>query len=191
MGRKQRLVPAIFLDRDGVINHDSPEYIKNVREFSFIPGSAAAIARMSLAGWPVILVTNQSIIGRRMVPMEDLTAIFLALKKGVAEAGGEITDIFFCPHTPMENCDCRKPEPGMILAASKRHSIDLSASVLVGDSAKDILAARNAGVGCTILVGTGNGCSARGELRNKGIKEDHFFPDLSSAADWILEAKCP
>jgi D-glycero-D-manno-heptose 1,7-bisphosphate phosphatase len=180
---------AVFLDRDGVINQDSPDYIKHRREFHLLPGSVEAIARMSRVGIRVIVVTNQSGINRGIVPPRELQAIHLELRSAVSMQGGRISDIFFCPHRPDENCDCRKPKPGMIQAAAERHGLDLSRSVMVGDSAKDILAGKAAGCGATVLVKTGNGESAVQSLAQRGALPDHVANDLAAAANWILDKR--
>lgn len=182
---------TVFLDRDGVINIDSSDYIKDPSEFEFIPNSAKAIARLSSNGFRVILITNQSIIGRNMASRATLDAIFEKLVAGVQEQGGRIDDIFFCPHAPRENCTCRKPKPKMILDAAEKHGIDLSLSFMVGDSAKDVECALNAGCVTTILVQTGNGPKAQQDLSGKGIVPDAVVPDLSAAAEWIINSVNP
>jgi D-glycero-D-manno-heptose 1,7-bisphosphate phosphatase len=177
----------VFLDRDGVINRDSDAYIKTPDEFHFIPQSPQAIALLTQHGFDVILITNQSAIGRGMITPEVLNAIFDRLKTGVKAAGGHITDIFFCPHTPDTGCDCRKPLPGLILQAMAAHNIDPAHSFMVGDSAKDIQCGRAAKCGKNILVATGNGNQARNTLKNLGIIPDFFGKDLFDAALWIID----
>ena len=177
---------AVFLDRDGVINRDSPDYIKGWHEFVFLPKSLDAMVRLAEAGLPVIVVTNQSAIFRRLITEEILADMHRRMRAAVAEAGGRIFDIRHCPHGPGQGCGCRKPAPGMLLWAAADHGIDLAASVMVGDSAKDILCARNAGCGRSILVESGNFASARTELAQKGVDPDHVAPDLHGAVDWII-----
>lgn len=177
---------TVFLDRDGVINTDSPHYIKNWAEFRFIPGSLGAIARLSRSGVAVIVITNQSAINRGLVPLSELEAMHHRLCQAVAAGGGRITDILFCPHRPDEDCDCRKPKPGLILAAAKRYGLDLSGAVMVGDSVKDILAGKAAGCGRTVLVQTGNGIAAGRSLAQIGQSPDHVAADLERAVEWIL-----
>jgi len=176
---------TVFLDRDGVINEDSPDYIKTEDEFHFIPQSAEAIALLCSNGFDVIIITNQSVIGRNMVTIKGLNAIFSKLKNGVARAGGVIKDIFFCPHAPGQGCTCRKPEPGLILMAAKKYAIDLSHSCMVGDSAKDIECSKNAGCSRSVLVETGNGRDAAQVLEKKGISPDFTARNLMEAAVWI------
>ena len=177
---------VIFLDRDGVINLDSPCYIKRWDEYIFLPNSLDAIRLLTLAGYSLILITNQSIINRKWVHPEVLADIHLRLKNAVESHGGKITDIFFCPHTPDEGCCCRKPEPGLIRQACDKYAIELSKTVMVGDSAKDILCGKAAGCGRTVLVQTGNGRTACDILSKKGVYPDAVVSDLLDAAHWIM-----
>jgi len=186
---KKKLNKTIFLDRDGVINVDSPSYIKSWDEFSFIPGSLEALRILNEKGFDVILITNQSIINRGMIPKNALEQIFLMMNSEIESSGGKITDIFFCPHTPEEECACRKPLPGLIQKAQEKYEIELFESVMVGDSAKDIQCARNAGCGTSILVKTGNGTEARETLLQESIYPDHIADNLLDAVKWILTKK--
>jgi len=181
-----RLKKVVFLDRDGVINRDSPDYIKTWDEFQFLPGSLEALRLLSQAGFRLIIITNQSIIGRGMVPLRVLEETHRKLKAAVAAEGGDILDIFFCPHRPDEDCDCRKPAPGLIQQACRRYGIDPADSVMIGDSAKDMLCGRNAGCGTTILVRTGNGIQAEKELAELQIRPDLVAADLLDAARCLL-----
>ncbi|MEA1969739.1 MAG: D-glycero-beta-D-manno-heptose 1,7-bisphosphate 7-phosphatase [Thermodesulfobacteriota bacterium] len=178
---------TVFLDRDGVINYDSSDYIKKSNEFYFIPESAEAVALLCKNNFNIIVITNQSVIGRKMGTLDDLEAIFAKMRKGVEVCGGEIKDIFFCPHTPDENCSCRKPKPGLIFQAMAKYKIDPACSCMVGDSAKDIECANNAGCGCSLLVQTGNGKKAAAELEKKAIKPDFTGVNLMACAQWICE----
>jgi D-glycero-D-manno-heptose 1,7-bisphosphate phosphatase len=108
------------------------------------------------------------------------------MRQAVTVSGGEIKDILFCQHRPDENCECRKPKPGMILEARKRHRIDLSSACMVGDSAKDIMCARNAGCGAAVLVKTGNGPEAEKILLERKIPPDYVVKNLSAAVEWII-----
>lgn len=177
---------AIFLDRDGVINRDSPDYIKSWAEFEFLPGSLEALRLLTEKGFRLILITNQSIVNRGMVPAKVLGDIHDHLRQTVAKAGGRIEDIFFCPHRPDEGCACRKPKTGLIEQAVQRYHLDPADAVMIGDNAKDILCGRNAGCRATMLVQTGNGLSARQELANQDIAPDYVVPDLLHGARLIL-----
>ncbi len=178
---------TVFLDRDGVINKDSKNYVKDVSEFTFIEKSAEAVAMLSKNGFDVIIITNQSVIGRRLTSSETLDKIFEKMKTGIASAGGTVKDIFFCPHRPSAGCTCRKPRPGLILQAKARYGIDLARSCMVGDSVKDMVCAANAGCGKSILVMTGNGRIALPLLAERNIVPDFKAENLYKAAGWIVE----
>src|SRR3989339_1858581 len=179
---------TVFLDRDGVINQDSDAYVKDPSEFEFIPKSPEAIALLTQSGFRVIIITNQSMIGRGLAPKESLEAIFEKMKTGVEAAGGRITDIFYCPHVDEDLCSCRKPKPSLIFQAQKKYQIDLTRSFMVGDSSKDILCARNAGCAKAILVKTGNGQSALADLIRRGQAPDDVAEDLYDAACRIIQS---
>jgi D-glycero-D-manno-heptose 1,7-bisphosphate phosphatase len=176
----------VFLDRDGVINRDSSDYIKNWREFEFLPGSLRAIRSLCERGFVPIVVTNQSGLNRGLVSPEDIEEIHSRMKAEIAARGGELRDIFLCPHLPEEGCACRKPLPGLILAAKEKHSIDLASACMIGDSAKDIACARNAGCGVAVLVRTGHGREAEKILARMGMFPDHVARDLLDAALWLI-----
>ena len=180
------LKKVAFLDRDGVINRDSADYIKHWSEFEFLPKSLEALKRLKENGFTTIVITNQSVINRKMVSREGLDQIHTLMKAGVQSSGGDIADIFFCPHTPEDRCECRKPKPGLIYQAKERYTIDLGTAVMVGDSAKDIECARNAGCRYALLVKTGNGIEAEKVLKEKGIHPDHVARDLFNAVQWII-----
>ncbi|MBW2639073.1 MAG: D-glycero-beta-D-manno-heptose 1,7-bisphosphate 7-phosphatase [Deltaproteobacteria bacterium] len=163
--KKENLRKVVFLDRDGVINRDSPDYIKSWSEFEFLPGSLEAIRLLTLNEFAVIVITNQSVINRKMVSGKGLDDLHTLIKKAVTSNGGQIKDIFYCPHVPEDRCSCRKPNPGLIFKAKEKYRIHIATSVMVGDSAKDIECARNAGCGHAVLVKTGNGEEAEKILK--------------------------
>lgn len=177
---------VVFLDRDGVINRDSPDYITRVEAFEFLPGSCEALGRLAANGFSAVVVTNQSALGRGWLTADGLAEIHARMVAGAREHGGHIHDILVCPHRPDDACACRKPLPGLILEARRRHAIDLAAAVMVGDSVRDIECGRNAGVGAVALVRTGNGRQAEADLRRRGLTPDFIAEDLPEAVDWIL-----
>lgn len=179
---------TVFLDRDGVINKDSTSYIKTPSEFVFIEKSPEAVALLTKNGFDVIVITNQSVIGRGLAAPEELGRIFSKMKQGISGAGGKIKDIFYCPHTPDAGCSCRKPLPGLIMQAGAAYDISLDQSCMVGDSAKDIQCAENAGCGASVLVKTGNGRQALQELSKQGICPDFCAENLYDAARWIVKS---
>ncbi|HAJ91629.1 MAG TPA: D-glycero-beta-D-manno-heptose-1,7-bisphosphate 7-phosphatase [Gammaproteobacteria bacterium] len=146
----------IILDRDGVINEDSDEFIKSPTEWSPIRGSLEAIARLHHAGWRVVVATNQSGIARKLFDLDTLARIHETMHRRVIETGGLIDAVFFCPHGPDDNCSCRKPLPGMFYDIAARLRIDLQGVPAIGDSLRDIQAAQAAGA-TPLLVKTGKG----------------------------------
>lgn len=188
---KNKRPKTVFLDRDGVINVDSPDYIKSWKEFAFIDGSLEAIRRLTQNDFQIFLVTNQSMINRGMVPLSELEYMFSMMKQEIHAWGGRITDIFYCPHTPEDHCRCRKPLPGLIQQAQNAYEIDMDRAFMVGDSVRDIECGRNAGCGKSILVLSGNGPEAREILTRKGIFPDHIAENLLDAAQWIIGSLKP
>ncbi len=146
----------IILDRDGVINEESVNYIRSPEEWHALPGSLEAIAHLSQQGYPVVIATNQSGIGRGYYSEAMLTRIHAKLQAGVKAAGGEVRAIYYCPHHPNDGCACRKPKPGMLLQMAAELDLALDEAIFVGDSFRDIQAAKAAG--CQMaLVRTGYG----------------------------------
>lgn len=184
---KGTLKKVVFLDRDGVINRDSRHYVKSWEEFQFLPGSLSAIRRLSTHGHPVIIITNQSAVHRRIIPISVLDDIHTKLKQSVQFHGGEIKDIFFCPHRPDENCACRKPKPGLIIQAMEKYRIDRTTATMVGDSPKDIESAQNAGCRYRVLVKSGIRNDAERVLTARKIYPDHIAENLFQATDWIID----
>jgi D-glycero-D-manno-heptose 1,7-bisphosphate phosphatase len=176
-------MPYIILDRDGVINFDSEHYIKSPDEWHPIPGSLEAIAKLTQQGFKVIIATNQSGVARKLYDLAMLETIHQKLLRSVSDAGGEIAEIFFCPHHPDEKCQCRKPQPGMFHQIAEKYALDLSDVYFVGDSLSDIQAAENAG--CKpVLVLTGNGQDTL--ANNPTIATVRQFDSLAAAADFFL-----
>ena len=136
---------AIFLDRDGVINIERKDYVKSIKEFVLIDGIFEVIKSINDKGYLVIIITNQSVINRKIINEKDLEKIHNHLLKQAKRQNVKIDGIYFCPHRPDENCECRKPKPGMILKAAQEFQIDLKNSVMIGDSNTDIEAAQQAG----------------------------------------------
>jgi D-glycero-D-manno-heptose 1,7-bisphosphate phosphatase len=150
----------IILDRDGVINHDSEQFIKSPEEWKPIPGALEAIARLNQWGWRVVVASNQSGVGRGLFGMDMLNAINEKMVKSLTQVGGRLDAIFFCPHAADSTCDCRKPKPGLFRQISERFNIDLAGVPCVGDSLRDLQA--GAAVGCApYLVLTGKGTRTR------------------------------
>ena len=174
-----RNIRLVILDRDGVINTNSKRYIQNPAEWQAITGSLEAIAELKAAGFLVAVATNQSGIGRKYYGLTDLKNIHEKMLAQLAQAGGSIDAIEFCSHAPEEKCNCRKPAPGMLHAVAKRLNILPNQSIYIGDSLKDLQAARN--YGCQgYLVRTGYGEATLKQLQEQKWKVP-FFDDLRAA----------
>ncbi len=173
----------IILDRDGVINYDSDQFIKNPEEWKPIPGSLEAIARLNQAGYRVVVATNQSGIGRGLFDMPMLNSIHDKMHKSLAQAGGRIDAIFFCPHANDANCACRKPKSGMIEEIAARYGVSLKDVPAVGDSLRDLEAAARLGAQ-PYLVLTGKG--AKTQIKGSLPEGTLIFPDLAGVVASLL-----
>lgn len=178
----------VILDRDGVINHDSDEYIKSPEEWVPIPGSLEAIARLHREGYKVVVATNQSGVGRGLFDMNMLCRIHTKMLEAVRAKGGEIDAIFFCPHRPEDNCRCRKPQPGLFQEITERLKVNLNGVYSVGDTERDVIVARLVSAR-PVLVRSGKG---KRTLKKSKILEDvPVFDDLAAFADNLLSGKLP
>jgi D-glycero-D-manno-heptose 1,7-bisphosphate phosphatase len=174
----------IILDRDGVINEDSDDYIKSPEEWIPIPGSLEAIARLTRAGYRIAVATNQSGVARGLFDRDTLQRIHDKMCGAVAAAGGEIAAIFFCPHGPDDDCGCRKPRPGLLRDIATYFHVDLNGVPAVGDSLRDIQAAQAVGAR-PLLVRTGKG--EHTVMRGEGLAGADIYPDLAAAVDALLQ----
>jgi len=179
----KRAVKLVILDRDGVINRDSDQFIKTPDEWRPLPGALEAIARMNHAGFRVVIATNQSGVGRGLFEMGTLNAIHEKMHRALALASGHVDAVFFCPHTADAQCECRKPKTGMLREIAVRFGVDLAGVPCIGDSLRDLIAADAAGAQ-PILVLTGKGEKT---LRDGGFPANTvIFPDLAFAASALL-----
>ncbi len=179
MGSSAVRRPAVFLDRDGTITR-YVEYCRRPEDLRLLPGAAAAIRRLNDAGRLVVVVTNQSAIGRGWLTVEQLDAIHAKLHRRLRRFGARVDAIYYCPHHPDDGCVCRKPRPGMVLRAARELNVDLSTSFTVGDRLFDVASGQAAGVRSVLLR-----CGHPAESID-GIVPDHEAPDLAAAVDWIL-----
>lgn len=178
----------VILDRDGTINLDRDDYVKSPEEWEAIPGALEGIARLNHAGWHVVVVTNQSGIGRGLFDMATLNAMHAKLNQQLAAVGGRVDAVFFCPHAPEESCGCRKPLPGLFEQIRERYGVSLQGVPAIGDSLRDLQAA--AAVGCeTHLVRTGK-CAASepSELvaMLSAVPGTRVHDDLAAVAEFIV-----
>ncbi|HEX8986812.1 MAG TPA: D-glycero-beta-D-manno-heptose 1,7-bisphosphate 7-phosphatase [Rhodocyclaceae bacterium] len=173
----------IILDRDGVINHDSDQYIKSPEEWKPIPGSLEAIARLNQWGYRVVVATNQSGVGQGLFEMDVLNAIHEKMIKAAGQVGGRIDAIFFCPHTSGDGCECRKPKPGLLRDIAARYNVSLAGVPVVGDSLRDLQAAVAVDAQ-PILVLTGKGEKTAVDPGLPAVTT--VFPDLAAAVAKII-----
>lgn len=180
--------PAVFLDRDGVINQNRADYVRTWEQVEFLPGVFDALRRLAGSHFAVVVVTNQSAVGRGLMTAETLHAIHDGIAQRIAAEGGRVDAIFACPHRPDAGCDCRKPQPGMLLQAAAALDIDLASSFLVGDAVTDMEAALAAG--CRpVMVRTGRGVAQLAKLEAGGLNGLVVTDDLSAAVAWILDGR--
>ena len=135
----------VILDRDGTINEDRDDFVKSADEWVPLPGALEAIARLNQAGWHTVVATNQSGIGRGLFDMSALNAMHAKMNQALHKLGGRIDAVFFCPHTELEGCSCRKPQPGLFVQIGERYGLDLAEVPVVGDSLRDVQAGAAAG----------------------------------------------
>jgi len=179
----------VILDRDGVINFDSPNYILSPDDWRPIPGSLEAIARLGRAGIAVAIASNQSALGRGMLDAHTFDAIHARMMAAIAAAGGRIAHVAYCPHAPDHGCDCRKPRPGLVLACLEAVGLRGAAhrACMIGDSVRDVGAAYAAGVPA-MLVRTGYGDAAHILREAQRLQPDiRAYHDLAAAVDALLE----
>ena len=179
--------PAAFIDRDGTINIDT-HYLNRAEQIQLIPRAGEAIARLNQAGYPVIIITNQSAIARGILTETGLRAIHRELKRQLSAHNATIDAIYYCPHHPdgKDNCTCRKPAPGLILRAASEHNIDLAGSIMIGDKATDLEAGWHAGCGAA-LVSTGLGEDALTEIdQQTRDRISYIGNDLFDVIDQML-----
>lgn len=174
----------VILDRDGVINLESAEFVKSPDEWVPLPGSIAAIASLSQAGFIVAVASNQSGLARGLFDRRALRAMHRKLRRLVSSAGGRIDRIEVCPHGPDDRCSCRKPEPGLLFRLARRFDVELAGTPVVGDSLRDLEAASRAGAR-PILVRTGNGRKTEAGLEG-ALAEAEVFDDLAAAAKALV-----
>jgi D-glycero-D-manno-heptose 1,7-bisphosphate phosphatase len=183
-------LPAIFLDRDGTINEEV-HYLSDPAHLRLIPGAAAAIRRLRAAGYPVVVITNQSGIARGYFTMDTLSAIHARLRACLADEGTTIDGLYLCPHHPDDDCACRKPRSLLYRKAARELDLDLGRSVMVGDKETDLLAGKNLAMD-SILVRTGFGAGHVAEVEQwLDYHPAYIAADLADAADWVLVHRTP
>jgi len=177
---------AIFLDRDGVINVNRSTYVMAWQEFVFETDALTALAQLAQTDFLLVVVSNQSGIGRGQMTRAAVEEIHARMRRAIADAGGRLDRIYYCPHAPTDGCECRKPAPGLLLRGGAELDIDLARSFFIGDWIDDVRAARSAGV-TPLLVQTGRGARALQEIEHAQLAPPAVFDNLMRAAEWLLE----
>jgi len=176
----------IILDRDGTINEDRDDYVKSPDDWVPIPGALEAIARLNHAGWHIVVASNQSGLGRGLFDMAALNAMHAKMNTLLAKVGGRIDAVFFCPHTPDDGCDCRKPLPGLFRQIGERYGVDLHQVPVVGDSLRDLEA--GIAVGCKPhLVRTGKGATTELGRIEQRVPGTVIHADLAAFAEHLIQ----
>jgi D-glycero-D-manno-heptose 1,7-bisphosphate phosphatase len=178
--------PAIFLDRDGVIIENCPDYVRSWDDVQIYPQALEALKKVSRLPYSVVIVTNQSAVGRGIVSLSTAWAINEQLIEEVSMVGGRIDGAYMCPHAPWEACECRKPEPGLFFQAAKDLNLDMTKSLMVGDALSDLIAARSANVARLALVRTGRGAQQEQLVEANYIESLNVYDELAQALENLL-----
>jgi D-glycero-D-manno-heptose 1,7-bisphosphate phosphatase len=184
--RRARSGAAVFLDRDGVINENvDGDYVRSWEGLRLLPGALEAIAALTRAGYPIVIVTNQQGVGKGLMAAPEVDEIHRRLVGQIEAAGGRVAAVRYCPHLEADGCECRKPKPGLLTGAAEELGLDLARSVFVGDAVSDVQAAHAAG--CRpILVRTGRGRESEAAVLDGGFGAVEVVEDLGAAARLLL-----
>lgn len=166
------------------MNKNREDYVKSLEELKFLPGALEAVARLSQAGFRIVIISNQQGVGRGLISPETLKQINHSFLSRLADLGGGVAGVYYCPHLKEDDCGCRKPKPGMLLKAAAELKIDLARSIFIGDSKSDMETARAAGCGAILVL---SGKTTSEQLSSLNPKPDHVAADLPQAAEWILK----
>ena len=173
--------PALFLDRDGVIIENRLNYVRSWQDVEIYPQAISALARIATAPYRILIVTNQSAVGRGIISLDEAWDINNRLIKVIVMSGGRIDGVYMCPHAPQDGCSCRKPKPGLLLQAEQEHKLDMSKSILIGDALTDLLAGQSSSVRNLALVRTGRGASQAHHAQREELAPFPVFEDLTEA----------
>ena len=176
--------PAVFVDRDGVINENREDYVKTWEEFRFLPGVIAPLRKLARNNHAVVIISNQSAVGRGIMSREAVDEINNRMLEVINNVGGRVDGVFYCPHDSSEGCECRKPKPGLLIQAAEKLGIDLEKSVLIGDALTDVEAAVSAGC-APIFVLTGRGKEELSKLKAAGFNNIRIVDNLAEAVEVV------
>jgi histidinol-phosphate phosphatase family protein len=180
------MFPAIFLDRDGVLIENKPDYVRDWSQVKMYPDAIRALSLTALKKYKIVIVTNQSAVGRGFISLEAADEINRKLVTYIHQHGGQVDAVYMCPHKPDDGCLCRNPKPGSLLQAAKELSLDLPRSWMIGDAWSDVLAGQSAGVRLAMLLKTGRGSEQILQARPENITKHLILENLALALDAIL-----
>lgn len=183
------MFPAVFLDRDGVLIENRSGYVRDWSQVTIFPDAAPALTTLAASGFKIILVTNQSAVGRGLISLQTANQINQELIDMIRLQGGHVDAVYLCPHHPNDDCPCRKPKPGLILQAANELSLDLVRSWIVGDAWSDLLAGQAAGLNNVAMVKTGRGADQLLQPQPKELGDFHLFENVREAAQAIVSFK--
>ncbi len=179
----------VILGRDGILNEYRDDHVKAPEEWRSVPGAMEAVARLNHAGWHVVVATNQAGIGRGMIDMAAVNAIHARMYRELAAVGARVDAVFFCPHTPEDRCDCRKPLPGMMRDIGERYGVDLRHVPMVADTLRDLLAAQAAGCEPHLVLTGRAAALADDQLRQtlEQVQGTQVHADLGAFAEFLMQ----
>jgi D-glycero-D-manno-heptose 1,7-bisphosphate phosphatase len=183
--------PAIFLDRDGVIIENRDNYVRSLDDIIFYPQALKALAHAAESYYRIIIITNQSAVGRGIITLKQAQDINLKVVSEIEKYGGRVDGVFMCPHSPAAHCVCRKPQPGLFFQAARKFSIDMNNSIMIGDALTDILAGKAAGVPSRFLVLTGRGAAQSKLPGAEELQPFRTFETLDKAIVYLLHKQSP
>lgn len=179
--------PAVFLDRDGVIIENRAGYVRSWKDVGFIPDALHALVQLAQTPFAIVIVTNQSVVGRGLISLEKAQKINQGVIDRILQVGGRVDGTYLCPHAPQAQCDCRKPKPGLLTQAAKELNLDLVHSIMIGDALTDLSAAEAAGIQHKILVLTGRGADQARLPEAETLSPFESYLSLSAAIQAIME----
>lgn len=180
------MLPAIFLDRDGVLIENRPDYVREWSQVNPFPDAIRALSRVAMKNYKVVIVTNQSAVGRGLITLDAAQTINRLLIDLICQQGGQVDGVYMCPHEPDAGCSCRKPRPGLLMRAAQELSLDLQRSWMIGDAWTDLQAGQAAGLRNVILVKTGRGAEQLLQPRPKILVNHFICENLADAIDTLL-----
>jgi D-glycero-D-manno-heptose 1,7-bisphosphate phosphatase len=182
-------VKLVILGRDGVLNVYRDDHVKSPEEWEPVPGALEAVARLNHAGWHVVVASNQAGIGRGLIDMSSLNAVHSHMNRQLMTLGGRVDAVFFCPHTPDDGCDCRKPLPGLLRDIGRRYGADLSEVPLVGDTLRDLQAAEAGGCPPHLVLSGRAAALDDASLAHlvEQVPATRVHRDLPAFVDWLLK----